>query len=421
MVGKGFSVLFEKGIYEGNYLVEWLDGSSRRSARARSATCASTIPHSSLPPEKRYKLVVMTSDVTRGELVRLPWDYPRYGLEADDQLVADAVRASMSIPFFYEPLRFTGRDDAGKTVQSYMVDGGMLSNFPIEVFDRTDGKPPRWPTFGIKLSARPTAPVLQRFEVKGAFGLARAMVGTMTNFHDQMHIDDPAVLARTMFVDTGQVKATDFDIDEPTQDMLFANGQAGGDEFLTGWDFDTYVKEFRSGDTVDLTDARADGRRRLRRGGDRSSPAVRSRVPAQHVRLPLPQRFPHVPVRHIGIPGVVSLPIGDASNGLCGGMAFAARDYFEAERPPPDDTDAPGAGPLFDYLVDRLFDSFDLPLGSRSVPGADEPAALRRRDHLEPHRAGSLTDVRGRPCATSGPRSARTSMPAIRRRWASSR
>jgi len=68
-------------------------------------------------------------------------------------------------------------------------------------------------------------------------------------------------------------------------------------------------------------------------------------------------------VRRIGIPGVVSLPIGDASNGLCGGMAFAARDYFEVGRPPPPDTTAPGSGALFDYLVDRLFDSFDLPLG----------------------------------------------------------
>ena len=46
--------------------------------------------------------------------------------------------------------------------------------------------------------------------------------------------------------------------------------------------------------------------------------------------------FPHVPVRRIGIPGVVSLPIGDASNGLCGGMTFAARDYFESGRPLPD-------------------------------------------------------------------------------------
>ncbi|MCI0635653.1 MAG: hypothetical protein L0206_17315 [Actinobacteria bacterium] len=37
--------------------------------------------------------------------------------------------------------------------------------------------------------------------------------------------------------------------------------------------------------------------------------------------------FSNVPVRRIGIPSVISVPIGDASNGLCGGMAFAARDY----------------------------------------------------------------------------------------------
>jgi hypothetical protein len=76
-----------------------------------------------------------------------------------------------------------------------------------------------------------------------------------------------------------------------------------------------------------------------------------------------PNRFPRVPVRSIGIPGIVSIPIGDASNGLCGGMAFAARDYFEARTSPPDVGEPPGDGPLFDYLVDRLFDSFDLPLG----------------------------------------------------------
>jgi hypothetical protein len=76
-----------------------------------------------------------------------------------------------------------------------------------------------------------------------------------------------------------------------------------------------------------------------------------------------PNSFPHVPVRHIGIPGVVSVPIGDASNGLCGGMVLAARDYFEAGRTPPADTTPPGEGPLFDYFVDRLFDSFDLPWG----------------------------------------------------------
>jgi NTE family protein len=153
----------------------------------------------------------------------------------------------MSIPFFYEPMRFHGRGPTGKAVTSFLVDGGMLSNFPIEVFDRTDGRTPRWPTFGIKLSAKPRGPQLQRFDVKGAFGLARAMVGTMTNFHDQMHIDDPSVLARTMFVDTAHVRATDFDIDETTQDLLFKNGQHGAAKFLSSWNFERYVATYRGG------------------------------------------------------------------------------------------------------------------------------------------------------------------------------
>ena len=253
LVGKGISILFEKGIYEGRYLVEWLDGILMDLGARTFGDLRIEDPNSSLPSERAYKLVIMTSDVTRGRLVRLPWDYPRYGLDADEQLVADAVRASMSIPFFYEPQRFYGRDEQGERVRSFMVDGGMLSNFPIEVFDRTDGKPPRWPTFGIKLSAKPSVPQLQRFEVNGALGLAKAMVGTMTNFHDQMHIDDPSVLARTMFVDTQHVKATDFDIDEPSQDMLFTNGERGAGKFLSGWDFERYVAEFRSDTTIDLT------------------------------------------------------------------------------------------------------------------------------------------------------------------------
>ena len=60
----------------------------------------------SLPASHRYRLVVHTSDITRGQLVRLPWDYDLYGQDRDDQNVVDAVRASMSIPFFFEPVTF---------------------------------------------------------------------------------------------------------------------------------------------------------------------------------------------------------------------------------------------------------------------------------------------------------------------------
>jgi NTE family protein len=188
----------------------------------------------------------MTSDISRGRLVRLPWDYHLYGLAPDKQLVADAVRASMSIPFFYEPVRFEAHDGQGQTSVSYMVDGGMLSNFPVNVFDRKDSRPPRWPTFGIKLSARADTAQAQKFQIHDTLSLAKAMVGTMTNFHDQIHIDDESVLARTIFVDTVGVRATDFDLDEATQHTLFDNGREAAAKFLATWDFDEYVTAYRT-------------------------------------------------------------------------------------------------------------------------------------------------------------------------------
>lgn len=71
---------------------------------------------------------------------------------------------------------------------------------------------------------------------------------------------------------------------------------------------------------------------------------------------------PNTPLVTIDL-GIVQIPIGDASNGLCGGMVYAALDYFAAGLPVPQqrpDPAAPGT-PLYDYLVKRLIDSFDLP------------------------------------------------------------
>ncbi len=70
--------------------------------------------------------------------------------------------------------------------------------------------------------------------------------------------------------------------------------------------------------------------------------------------------FVSVPAVNINVAGT-SIPLGNASNGMCGGMAFAVRDYFEARLALPPDTDAPAAGPLFDYLSNRLMDSLNIP------------------------------------------------------------
>jgi hypothetical protein len=56
------------------------------------------------------------------------------------------------------------------------------------------------------------------------------------------------------------------------------------------------------------------------------------------------------------------LGIGNAALGLCGGMVFAALDYWQADREPPADQPAPGT-PLYRFIVRRLLQSWRLPAG----------------------------------------------------------
>jgi NTE family protein len=149
------------GLYSGDYLVTWLGGLLEDIGITTFDQLRQNDDKSSLPPDHQYSLVVFTSDITRGRAVQLPWDYEAYGCDPGSQKIVDAVRASMSIPFFFDPVHlkapaatFDGVDYGAGAVT--WVDGGMLSNFPIDVFDRTDNQPARWPTVGIKLSAQRT-------------------------------------------------------------------------------------------------------------------------------------------------------------------------------------------------------------------------------------------------------------------------
>lgn len=233
-LGRGLDLLVHDGMYQGEYLLEWLEAElATLGVRTFADLRIDDDPGTSLAPHERYRLVVMASDVSRGQLVRLPWDYPRYGLVADEQKVADAVRASMSVPFFFRPvtMRATRAAGGGRVT---LVDGGLLSNFPIEAFDRTDGCPPRWPTFGLKLSARPAARQVSH-PVDGPLDLAFACLHTLLDGHDAYHLDDLHVTERTVFIDTDQVSSLDFDIDVEQQRLLYRNGRAAAASFLSRW------------------------------------------------------------------------------------------------------------------------------------------------------------------------------------------
>lgn len=237
-----FSALVHDGAYAGRFLHQWLASTLADLGVKTFGDLKLDDPDSDLPPEKQYALVVIVTDLSRQRMICLPWDYPDYDLDPDEQSVADAVRASASIPFFFRPVTLYSRQGRGRNT---LVDGGVLSNYPITIFDRRDGAPPRWPTLGVRLGAKEPTTARKREPVKGLLRLGISTIETMMFAHDAYHLAQPENKVRTIFVDCSDTSAIDFDIDRKRQETLLNTGRTCAEKFLQNWDFERFVSDYR--------------------------------------------------------------------------------------------------------------------------------------------------------------------------------
>ena len=244
IVGHPLSVLLQRGIYEGGFFREWM----RTLLAAKGVrTFGQLADPEATEPKDQYRLKVIVSDVTHRRLLVLPDDAAVLGVEPDDLEVAYAVRMSMSIPIFFEPVMHrnprTGADHL-------IVDGGMLSNFPVWLFDADKGEPPRWPTFGMLLvEGDPKVPVAHRIEGRESGSIidyVKALASTMMEAHDRLYLEK-ATFVRTIPIPTLGVSTTEFDITPARVRAIYESGRKAAFEFLDRWDFEAYKAEFRSG------------------------------------------------------------------------------------------------------------------------------------------------------------------------------
>lgn len=248
MAGLPLSILKDQGIYEGKEFLTWM----RKLLADKGIQRFGDLVHPSYARQKqfRYKVQVVASDLTGRRMLLLPRDAPKLGVKPDDLDVALAVRMSMSIPFFFEPVRFrnaaTGREHV-------IVDGGMLSNFPVWVFD-VKGKP-SWPTFGLMLvDPKPAQPVTERLPepepIRGPLGetiaFVKDLVATAVEGHDRTALEE-ADFVRTIAIPNAGVSTTDFDLGPAKQNALYSSGRKAALDFLKTWSFPRYVRTFRSG------------------------------------------------------------------------------------------------------------------------------------------------------------------------------
>ena len=243
VVGPWLSLLFARGMYQGDYFLETLRRLLSRKLKKERVTFGDLV----LPKEPgdseedyrlryRYRLRVVVSDLTCNELLVLPQDAVRLGHDPDTLEVALAVRMSMSIPFFFRPVVVQDRQ-AGRA--HWLVDGGMLSNFPIRLFDAPAGQIQAWPTFGFLL-AEPGSDEPPNERINGLVSMTRAMVRTMTGAHDRKALAE-ADKRRIVKIPTGRYRATDFHLTKDDRDWLHGSGYGAATEFLRAWSFTDYV------------------------------------------------------------------------------------------------------------------------------------------------------------------------------------
>ncbi|GAB6929847.1 patatin-like phospholipase family protein [Paenibacillus sp. JCM 10914] len=225
IIGPAMRVFIKKGLYSGDALESWI----RDILLARGIFTFSDIPAG--------KLYIVASDITNGKLLVLPDGLRQYGINPATFPVAKAVRMSCSIPYFFDPviLRLLGRAAKGKSLGEqfvYIVDGGLLSNFPLWLFDRdTKGGPKPLPVLGFQMVGKKES---QPHVIEGPIGMLTAMFETMLSAHDERFIEQPN-RGRTIKIPTLGIGTTHFQLTKEESDQLYNSGLTAGTQFFTRW------------------------------------------------------------------------------------------------------------------------------------------------------------------------------------------
>lgn len=211
---KWLFVYWRLGLYKGDELECWIaDILAARGVRT----------FGDLAPDA---LRIIASDLTNGRLLILPDDLPKYGVDPRTFPVARAIRMSCSLPFFFEPVKL--RDRVGMNI---VVDGGVLSNFPMWLFDKDNVKKVR-PVLGVKLSQnliqQPTN------KIKNALNMFEALFETMKDAHDSRYISRKHE-KNIIFIPTEGNLTTEFQLSDEKKLELIDLGKKNAEKFFKSW------------------------------------------------------------------------------------------------------------------------------------------------------------------------------------------
>ncbi|MBW8523886.1 patatin-like phospholipase family protein [Chryseobacterium chendengshani] len=211
--------------------------------------------------------IVITADINAKIKVELPTMANLYWSEEELKHISPAefVRASMSVPFFFEPMqKLINKDD--ESVQyawkfwmniqkediypvGIFIDGGTLSNFPIDLFHMNDIFYPRLPLFGVQLTS--DSEILgekgktSEQILKTPLSYAGNIIGTLKGFNDKTFLTKYSFynLYSIKTVNCGTSSWLNFFMKREEKEQLFNAGFLAALDFLNQFDWSQYKCE----------------------------------------------------------------------------------------------------------------------------------------------------------------------------------
>jgi NTE family protein len=259
------------GINPGNYFYDWIKKQLLANGVAKVSDLnkkASALPKLNLRPENPENIDTLCGDVTfiASELVtqnkiQFPAMCNLFRKETDIDTLQPAgfIRASMAIPVFFESYFINNipntceevrkawldtLDEHNPPSEVRFVDGGILSNFPIDIFYNSKIFVPRLPSLGIDLDdSKPenksTNPIHWTF-----LGYLGRMFSTIRSYYDK------DFLLKNKFFEKGigKIPLSDYNwlnffIKDQDKIDMFVLGAKAATEFLIGFDWKQYKND----------------------------------------------------------------------------------------------------------------------------------------------------------------------------------
>ena len=165
-----------------------------------------------------YKVRMTAVDANMGKVIVLPDDIAFYNIDPDKLEVAKAIRMSTCVPFAFEPVVQMKKEN-NQLKPHYIIDGGVLDNFPVWLIDSTQLNN----IIGLKLESKESKEFMQTENMLKKLLVLSHDTGVPKNSYN---IDNIA------HINTGDISFLDFDITAEEQAFLYNQGKIAVQKLL---------------------------------------------------------------------------------------------------------------------------------------------------------------------------------------------